>query len=153
MQAVGNVVRGNLLEGADFEANTARPGVVRIGLVPRTGGIVGANGTIAQVAFKAVGRPGSRTALRLVTRKASVSGGAPADIATIDGEIQIVDEGGFLPGDVNGDGKVGMDDVLMALKISVELLPQNLRADMDKDGQVTAADARVIREKVLGIKG
>ncbi len=153
VQAVGNVVRGNLLEGADFEANTAKPGVVQVGLVPKTCGIGSADGTIAQVVFKAIGRPGSRTTLRLVPRKASVTGGAAANPATIDGEIQIVDEGGFLPGDVNGDGKAGMDDVLIALKISVELLPHNARADVDRDGQVTAADARLIRDMVLGIKG
>ncbi|MBL7222887.1 MAG: hypothetical protein ISS72_03445 [Candidatus Brocadiae bacterium] len=153
VQAVGNVVKGNLLAGAEFEANTAKRGVVQVGLVPKTGGISSANGTLAQVAFKAIGRAGSRTTLRLVVRKASAAGGAPAKIATIDGEVQITDEGGFLPGDVNGDGKVSMDDVLMALKISVELLPHNARADVDKDGQVTAADARLIRNRVLGIKG
>ena len=153
VQATGKVEKGNLLAGAEFEANTAKPGVVQVGLVPKTGGISSANGTLAQVAFKAVGPAGSRTTLRLVVRKASAAGGAPAKIATIDGEVQITDEGGFLPGDVNGDGKVSMDDVLMALKISVELLPHNARADMDKDGQVTAADARLIRDRVLGIKG
>ncbi len=153
VQPVGNVVKGNLLAGGDFEANTASPGVVQFGLVPRTGGIGAADGTLAQVAFKAVGQAGSRTALRLVPRKGSVAGGAAANPATVHGEIVIVGPGGVPPGDVTGDDKVDMADVLMALKISVGLLPHNPQADVDNDGQVTAADARLIREKVLGTKG
>ncbi len=150
VQAVGNVVRGNLLAGADFEANTAKRGVVQVGLVPKAGGVGSAEGTLAQVSFRAVGKPGTRTTLRIVPRKGTVTGGAAANPATIHGEIQIVGDDGFIPGDINGDGKVDMADVLMALKISVELLPYNPRADVDKDGQVTAADARLIREMVLG---
>lgn len=150
VQPVGNVVRGNLLPGADFEANTAKRGVVQLGLVPKAGGIGAADGTLAQVSFRAVGKPGTRTALRIVPRKGTIAGGAAANPATIHGEIQIVGDDGFIPGDISGDGKVDMADVLMALKISVELLPHNPRADVDKDGQVTAADARLIREMVLG---
>jgi hypothetical protein len=153
VQVVGSVVKGNLLEGADFEANAGKPGLVQVGFVPKTGGVAASDGTVAQITFKVVGQPGSRTTLRLVPRKASLTGGAPANPATLDGEVQIVDDAGLVPGDINGDGKVGMDDVLIALKISVGLLPQNARADVDQDGQVTAADARVIRERVLGIKG
>jgi hypothetical protein len=120
--------------------------------VPKQGGLVGSLGTVAQIPFKAAGAPGSRTALHLVPRKSSIAGGAPANPATIDGEILVVGDDGFIPGDVTGDGTVGMDDVLEALKMSVGLIPVNMRADMDKDGQVTAADARLIREIVLGIR-
>ncbi len=152
VQAVGSVVKGNLLDGADFEANAGRSGVVQVGFVPKTGGVAASDGTVAQITFKAVGQPGSRTALRLVPRKSSLTGGSAANPATIDGEIQIVDDAGLAPCDINGDGRAGMDDVLLALKISVGLLPNNPRADVDKDGQVTAADARLIRNRVLGIK-
>ena len=152
VQVVGSVVKGNLLDGADFEVNSGKPGVVQIGLVPKTGGVAASDGTVAQITFKAVGLAGSRSTLRLVPRKASLTGGAAASPATLDGEVQIVDDAGLVPCDINGDSKVGMDDVLLALKISVGLLPHNARADVDKDGQVTAADARVIRNRVLGIK-
>lgn len=33
-----------------------------------------------------------------------------------------------------------------ALKMSVHLIPADLRADLDGDGEITAADARLIRE-------
>ncbi len=153
VQAAGNVVKGNLLDGGEFEANTAQAGVVQFGLVPKTGGIGNTDGTLAHVAFKVVGQPGSRTVLRLVPRKGTLAGGAAANPATVHGEIQIVGDDGFVSGDVSGDDKTDMADVMMVLKISVGLLPHNPRADVDKDGQVTAADARLIREKVLGIKG
>ncbi|MEI7836630.1 MAG: dockerin type I repeat-containing protein [Planctomycetota bacterium] len=82
-----------------------------------------------------------------------VRGGVGTDaVDHSDGEIQPVGPASPVPCDVNGDGKVGMDDVLLALKVSVGLLPNNPRADVDKDGQVTAADARLIRNRVLGIK-
>ena len=153
VQVVGSIVKGNLLDGADFEANPGKPGVIQIGLVPKSGGVATSDGTLAQIPFKVVGPVGSKTPLHLVPRKASLTGGAVASPATLDGEIQIVGDADLVPGDINGDGRVGMDDVLMALKISVGLLPFNTRADMDKDEQVTAADARVIRDRVLGIKG
>jgi hypothetical protein len=150
VESVGNVVRGNLLAGADFEANTARRGVVQLGLVPRSGGVAPSQGTVAQLSFRAIGEPGTRSPLRIVPRKGTISGGAAASPNTIHGEILIVGTGGFIPGDINGDGKVDMSDVLQALKISVELLPHNPRADVDGDGQVTATDARLLREMVLG---
>jgi len=149
-QAVGEVRRGNLLSGAEFEANPGRSGIVQVGLVPRSTGITSPEGTLAQITFKAIGAPGTRTPLRIVVRKATLAGGAPVSPATIHGEITIVDNDGFTPGDTSGDGRVGMDDVLMILKISVELLPFNPRADVDGDGQVTAADARLARERILG---
>ena len=151
-QSAGPIVKGNVLGGADFEANPNQPGLVQVGFVPQQGGVTAPVGTVAQIPFKAVGAPGSRTALHLVPRKSSVTGGAPANLTTIDGEILVVTDEGLLPGDTTGDGQVNMDDVLAALKMSVGLLPVNMRADMDKDGQVTAADARLIREVVLGIR-
>jgi len=118
--------------------------------VRRSTGIVASEGTLAQVSFRAIGNPGTRSALRLVPRKGTLAGGAAANPDTIHGEILIVGADGFIPGDINGDGNVDMSDVLQALKISVELLPHNPRADVDGDGQVTAADARLIRDMVLG---
>ena len=151
-RTAGAVVKGNLLQGADYEANPNRPGLVEFGFVPKEGGLVGSRGTVAQVPFTAVGSPGSRTVLHLVPRTSFLNGRVPANPATIDGEILVVDDSGFIPGDLTGTGSVGMDDVLAALKMSVHLIPVNMRADIDKDGQVTAEDARLIREMVLGIR-
>jgi hypothetical protein len=146
----GSVGRGNLLGGAAFEANPNRPGVVQVGFVPRSGGVTAERGTVAQIPFRAVGRPGDRTVLQVVTRKSSITGGAQASVSVVNGEIIIVGRDGVLPGDTNGNDSLDMDDVLNALKMSVELIPVNLAADMDGDGRVTAADARMIREQILG---
>lgn len=147
----GGVVKGNLLGGADFEANSNQAGVVQFGFVPPQGGIQASSGTVANISFTVTGAAGSRTTLGIVPRKATLAGGAPANPAVIVGEILVVGPDGEVPGDANGDGSLNMDDVLMALKMSVGLIPVNLRADMDKDGKVTAADARLIRERVLGL--
>jgi len=53
-------------------------------------------------------------------------------------------------GDHNKDGKVTELDALAALKMSVKELPEDLNLDMDGNGKVTAADARLILKKALG---
>lgn len=152
-RASGEAVRGNLLSGADFEANTSLSNTVKVGFVPTAGGVTAAKGTVCQIPFQGVGKPGTRTPLKIVARKSLMDGNNPANVATIDGEIVVVDASGQLPGDLNGNGELDMDDVLRALKMSVDLIPVNLAADIDKDGSVTAADARFIRERVLGKAG
>jgi hypothetical protein len=150
VQTTGDVARGNLLGGADFEANPNEPGKVQLGFVPPAGGINYDRGTIVEIAFRAVGRPGDRARLTLVPRKSTLGGGAAASVSTVDGEILIVGAGDRLPGDSNGNNSLDMDDVLRALKMSVGLIPVDLVADMDGDRRVSAADARLIRERVLG---
>ena len=49
-----------------------------------------------------------------------------------------------LEGDYNGDGRITKLDVLVALKMSIGLLKEDLIMDMDKDGRVTADDARLL---------
>ena len=144
----GNITKGNLLGAALFEANPREPGLVRFGYAQSRD--MGGTGTIAQIPFRAAGKPGDRTPLRLeVTTISSAAGSTPA-IATIDGEIVIVGRDGVIPGDTDGDGQITARDAMDALKMSVGNLPVNLAADMDGDGQVTARDATLILQKVVG---
>lgn len=59
-------------------------------------------------------------------------------------------------GDVNGDGKVTVEDARTALRAAVGLEKldekQTAAADYDGDGEVTAADARAILRKATGLE-
>ena len=57
------LTKGNLLSNALFSSNPRQSGLIRVGLA-QTSGLSG-TGTVAYLPFKAVGRPGSRTPLRL----------------------------------------------------------------------------------------
>ena len=62
----------------------------------------------------------------------------------------------FVPGDVDGDGKVEAADARTALRASAKLETldpdERMRADIDGDGKVTAADARKILRKSAGLE-
>ena len=64
-------------------------------------------------------------------------------MATIDGEVTIIG-GTQTPPDLTAR------DAGDALKMSVGLIPVKMSLDMDKDGQVTSTDARLILQKVVG---
>jgi len=144
----GPVIKGNLLDKAMFEANPNDVGVVRIGFAQSQD--LSGTGTVAQIPFKAVGPPGSRTWLRLEVTTINSATGAKTPIATVAGDIQIVRPEEKPPGDLNGNGILDAGDALDALKMSVRLILVNMAADMDADGQVTSNDARLILLKVVG---
>jgi len=147
----GKPLRGGLLAGLSFEANERASDGVRVGFAD-TDGISG-SGSVAYVTFKAVGSPGDRTPISLsITTVNDPSGGKPS-VYRIPGEILIVDENGFEPGDTNGDGEINELDALDALKMSVELIPVRRQADVDNSGDVTSRDAVLIMEAVRGAGG
>lgn len=144
----GDVVKGNVLGAAMFEANPREKGVIRLGFAQSRD--LSGTGTLAQIPFKAVGQPGDRTKLRIEVTSINSAGGARPAIETIEGEIVVVGPEGVLPGDTNGDGTLAAVDAMNALKMSVGNMAVNLAADLDKDGQVTARDATLILLKVVG---
>ncbi len=145
---VGNVAKGNLLGSALFEANARDAGLVRLGLAQSQD--LGGTGTIAQIPFRATGKPGDRTTLRLEVATISSASGARPQIAVITGELVIVDSNGRIPGDVRGDGVLTARDAMDALKMSVGNLAVNMVADVDSDGTVTSRDATIILQRVVG---
>ena len=63
--------------------------------------------------------------------------------------------GGFIPGDIDGDGKVTAADARLAMRAAVDLeklsATQIKRGDTDGDGKVTMADARQILRWAIGL--
>lgn len=148
VQTTGAFNKGNLLGSALFEVNPKEAGIVRVGFAG-TQSLAG-DGTVAHVVFTASGPAGSRSLLRLkVTTLTGPEGQTPA-IDIIDGAIEIVGPDGIIPGDSDGDGQFTARDAGEALKMSVKLIPENMVCDVDRDGQVTSTDARLILAKVTG---
>lgn len=142
--AKGSVIPSNFL----FEKNPNSAGVVRIGFAGSRD--LAGSAPVAQVTFKAVGRPGQSTPLRLVvTTVSGADDGRPA-ILTIDGKLVIIASKDQVPGDFDGDGRLTANDALNALRMSVGLIPENLVCDMDSDRQVTSTDARLILKMAVG---
>lgn len=60
----------------------------------------------------------------------------------------------YTPGDVNGDQQVDAVDALMTLQAAADKITltntQHLAADMDKDGNITAADALTVLRRATG---
>jgi hypothetical protein len=159
----GSVAKGNLLDRALFEANPGEPGTVYVGFVLKDG--VSGTGTVAQIPFKGTGAPGSRVPLEAKVTSINSADGQRMDIAIVNGMLDIVGQPASpttpgvtpppgeppgVPGDADGDGTLTAGDALLALKMSVRLIPARMTADMDRDGQVTANDARLILVQVVG---
>ena len=140
------VSKGKLLPNATaMESNVGEAGIIRIGFAGK--GNLSGTGPVAYIPFTAVGKAGSKTPLTLkVTTAASASNSEP-EVQLVHGFIEIVSAA--KPGDSNGNGILDSGDALDALKMSVQLMPENLAADFDKDGKVTSTDARLILEQVV----
>ena len=156
----GKAVKGNLLPGSGrLESNPDEsPNKMWLGLVPEEGGVKGAEGTVVQIPFVAVGKPGTRTTLELVVRKFSMHDKREkVYVGTVDGEIEIIDEtdlagegdSGSTKGDGNEDGKLDGKDWRDALRMSVKLLAEDIRYDMDGDRRITSTDAKLIRDEIM----
>jgi hypothetical protein len=130
--AQSGVVKGNFFGSGLMQANTQQAGVVRIGHAQTTG--ENGTGSISWIKFRAVGRAGDQTDLKVVVSTINDSGGAVLPIARIDGLIKILDPNGMLPGDCSGKGYLDSSDAICALQMSVGLRPVNFVMDMDKSG-------------------
>ena len=166
----GEAVAGNLLRGrALFQANPGERGRIRIGFAGSDG--LERDGTVTVIPFRAVGQPGTRTALTLAIPVTEGAQGQALSIARVDGAIEILrgagggadgrggdaaggggtggggGDGGRLP-DCNGDGRITSLDADCALGMSVRARPVDLGLDADDDGQVTSGDARILLQRV-----
>lgn len=106
IQPDGNLdnARGNLLENALFKPNAAQEGRILVGFA-QTSGIQSAVGTVIEIPFRVVGKPGDVSPLLLnVTAINDPSGGA-LNIDRIHGQVVVVNEDGTLPG--TGDDNAG----------------------------------------------
>jgi hypothetical protein len=148
---VNKVDGGSLVSGALFTPNFKTPPQVRFGLASSDG--IKGSGTVAYIEFQVIGAAGSSSALTLSEVDTTDTSGKAVTVTTQNGAVTVASEtgpGGKFPGDYNGDGKVTELDALAALKMSVKLLEQDLNLDIDKNGKVTAEDARLILKMAVG---
>ena len=143
--AQGSVEQGNLLTGA-FEANPSQTGLVRMGFAQKKG--VSGTGTVSVHRMKAVGAVGSRTPLTLAVTTITDSRPQALKIVLLHGFIEVVAPGSGRPGSGNGQPPT-MQDAYDALKMSVGLMPENVKLDVDRDGKVTSLDAYLIMTTVF----
>lgn len=131
-----------------FEGNPGEQGIARLGFAGSSD--LSGTGPVAHLTFKAVGRPGDRSPLRLEVTTVSGMNGSRATVGTVDGEVAIIASTAPGGGDSDGDGDLTAVDAMNALKMSVRLIPERAAADIDTDGQVTSTDARLILQRVVG---
>jgi hypothetical protein len=174
----GTIGKGNLIDNALFSSNPKQSGVILAGFA-QTRGISG-TGTVLNVPFRAVGKPGERTRLELIVTTINNAQGGVLKIDRIPGEIAIVDKDGRFPpgagggdgsgagpgaggpgaagpgadglvtGDCDGDGRLTALDARCALEMSVQLTPVRLILDIDNSKDVTSRDAALILQKAVG---
>jgi hypothetical protein len=140
VRVVGKAAKGNLIGGALFDTNPGETGRLYVGFATNTG--LSGDGTIAQMRFQAVGKPGQRSPLTLRVTKIDTTANAVPKIKLIHGEIEIVKA--KKKGDVDNDDKITLADAMLALQMSIKLIPEKLEADVDGSGSVTSKDARLL---------
>ncbi len=140
--------RGSFLNKSLIQGNSEQTGKVLFGAAQTTG--EDGTGSLTFMRFRAVGKPGDKTALHLKVTTLNDAGGTNLSIDLIDGSVQIVGPDGGLPGDCNGDSVLNEPDALCALQMSVELLPARLIMDMDNDNKVTSRDSAIILQRSVG---
>ncbi len=164
----GALTKGNLLENALFSVNANQSGSVLSGFAQTTG--LAGTGTVLNIPFRAVGKPGDRTSLDVTVTAINDPNGGVLKIDRIAGEILIANNEGIIPqnpppgpgvqpippppppmprGDCDGDGNVTEVDALCALEISVNLRPSTPLMDMDNSGGVTSRDAVIILQRAI----
>ena len=178
LQCSGKPTKGKFISKALFDSNTQEAGLIRLGFASSTG-LTGSE-TMAQIPIKVLGQPGSESVLKLELDTATSAAGKALRPMLIHGLIQVAGGTGAdqvdpdhelppgsgdneigkplkpgsepqpVPGDSDGDGTLTAKDALMALKMSLRLLPEDKGMDMDKDGRVTANDATLILRTVVG---
>ncbi len=175
VQVSGKIARGNIYGGGTlFEANARERGRIRIGFAGETG--ITRTGTVAQIPFEVVGRPGQHTELRIRITQSQTAAGQNASLETTHGRVTIpspsdpvgggrsgaggdpgggghgdrplgTNPDGTAVGDSDGDQRLTAKDAEAALQMSVGLRPVDTNLDVDQDGRVQSGDARQILQE------
>jgi hypothetical protein len=81
--------------------------------------------------------------------------GPAAPVWTVDGRINVNLEEDYLVyllGDINTDGEVDISDVILCLRMAIDLNPDNLlTADMNGDGVIDISDVILVLRKAIGL--
>ena len=142
----GAIIKGSLLGRARMEANPADSGIIQIAFAQRTG--LSTDGIVANLIFRAVGRPGDVTDLGVAVMDIDDERGNTLRISLIDGKVEIIGPDASVRGDCDYDNELTMADVICALQIAVGLMEVDLNVDVTRDGRVTSGDARQILQMI-----
>lgn len=135
------VMNGPLTQSAIFDSNVVA-GDIKVSLASTEG--FSGNGVIAYVKFNVTGAAGSSSALKITSVSANNADDMqPITISAKDGLFKVISatEGS---GDADGDGAYSAMDALAALQMSVGKMAKQSFMDMNKDGEITSLDARMI---------
>ena len=138
--AVAEVVRvhrGSRMSAAAFSYNAEVPGIIRFGAAAAGG--VASDGSAAVVEFRIIGPRGSSTPLTISGAEVGDSGNQAWSIQVAHGRLKVEEP---MTGDGNGDGKITAVDALIAMKMFVGLIKEDLVMDVNGDRRVTPDDAR-----------
>lgn len=133
---VTNVTNGSLTSGASFTYNILKPGTILFGYANSAG--ISGSGPTALIEFNALGNDGSKCNLKLSAISAINTSKNAMTLNPVNGIFSI---GHKLLGDGNGDNQITVVDALIALKMYVKAIPEDLNMDVDNDGKVTHEDA------------
>jgi hypothetical protein len=133
---VTDVTNGSLTSGASFTYNILKPGTILFGYANSAD--ISGSGPIAGVMFKAVGNDGSKCDLKLSGISAINTSKNAITLNPVNGVFSI---GQKLLGDGNGDNQITVVDALIALKMYVKAIPEDLIMDVNNDGKVSHEDA------------
>ena len=101
----------------------------------------GPGGTAAVVEFQVIGTEGSVSPLTLSDALVNHSADGPLTMELVGADFKV---GQKVRGDGDGDSLVTAFDALMALKMASNLLAPDLSLDVNGDGKITIDDARII---------
>ena len=139
--------RGALLGNALFDANLVPQGTIRLGMADTEG--LSGDGYLAYLDLNVIGAPGSRTVLwGEVTTAHRVTDDAAVALSVRNGLFTVPLE--TIVGDWDGDKLLTSLDALAALRMSIGKIPMDLVLDVNRDGTVTAEDARWILQVITG---
>jgi hypothetical protein len=105
LQPVGDALKGNLLDNALFRANASQSGRILVGVAQTTA--LSGTGTIVNIPFRVVGKPGDSSPLLLNVTALNDPNGGNLDMDRINGAIVVVNEDGTLPPGPGGGGSNG----------------------------------------------
>lgn len=98
----GDLIKGNLLDNALFSGNPATAGLIKNGFA-QTSGLSG-TGTVVNVPFRIIGKPGDKSPLALRVTTVNDPSGAVPTVITISGEVSVTNPDGTLPGGGGANG-------------------------------------------------
>ena len=127
-----------------WAAHSDHPGNLRVGFVSKAGG--SASGVIMSIPFSVIGPAGSRTTLELKVTTANGADGGAETILIAPGDLVVEAPP---PPPPPPPPVFSALDAMKALQMSVGMIPTDMKYDVDKNGQVTANDARLILQQVV----